>query len=316
MGDNSIRKGETVLPFSIALLSVFGTVWFTLIAIFPKQQAKPQERILRALGQGEKADEDEIRPLSERLLRPLLSQVAHRLTRRGSKGQRERTIAKLSAAGILGQWEAGEWKGLQYLGGALISLLQLGVFSLLSSPLLTRLEMSVIGFLIGYLLPDSWLKVKGKQRLKEIEKTLPDVLDLLTVSVEAGLGFDAALLKVVEKQKGALAEEFLRVLQEIKMGRPRREALRDLAKRNMLAENLGIVVASLVQADQLGISIGGVLRNQAQQIRQKHRQCAEEKAQKAPIKMMIPLVFFVFPTIFIVVLGPAIIQIIEMFKQH
>lgn len=304
------------MPLSVALISVFGTVWFTLIAIFPKQKVKPQERILRAIGQWEKAEEVDIRPLSERLLRPLLSQVAHRLTRKGSKGKRERTTAKLSAAGILGQWEAGEWKGLQYSGGMLISLLQLGIFSLVSAPLLTRLEMAMIGFLIGYLLPDSWLKVKGKQRLKEIEKTLPNVLDLLTVSVEAGLGFDAALLKVVEKQKGALAEEFLKVLQEIKMGRPRREALRDLAKRNKLAENLGIVVASLVQADQLGISIGGVLRNQAKQIRQKQRQCAEEKAQKAPIKMMIPLVFFVFPTIFIVVLGPAIIRIIEMFKQQ
>jgi len=143
---------------------------------------------------------------------------------------------------------------------------------------------------------------------------LPDVLDLLTVSVEAGLGFDAALLKVVEKQKGVLAEEFLRVLQEIKMGRPRREALRDLARRNKPAEDLSNVVASLVQADQLGISIGGVLRNQALQIRQKQRQRAEEKAQKAPIKMMIPLVFFVFPSIFIIVLGPAVIQIIDMLR--
>ncbi len=145
---------------------------------------------------------------------------------------------------------------------------------------------------------------------------MPDVLDLLTVSVEAGLGFDAALLKVVEKQKGVLADELMRVLQEIKMGRPRRESLRDLAKRNKPAEDLNNVVASLVQADQLGISIGGVLRNQAKQIRQKQRQRAEEKAQKAPVKMMIPLVFFVFPTIFIIVLGPAVIQIMDMFKHN
>jgi tight adherence protein C len=260
--------------------------------------------------------EEDIRPLSERILRPILHQLAQHLTRWASKGQREQMTVRLSAAGLSGQWEEAEWKGLQYALSVFLSLLFFGIFSVMNTGLLTRLEMGIIGCLIGYMLPNSWLKAKAKQRQKEIQHSLPDVLDLLTVSVEAGLGFDAALLKVVEKQKGVLAEEFLRVLQEIKMGRPRRESLRDLARRNKPAEDLSNVVASLVQADQLGISIGGVLRNQAQQIRQKQRQRAEEKAQKAPVKMMIPLVFFVFPSIFIIVLGPAIIQIMEMFKQE
>ena len=304
------------MPLSIILFSVFGAVCFTLIGIFSgKQESKTQERISRALGQGEMTVEEDNRPLSERMLRPMLHQFAHHLTQWAPKGQREQTTAKLSAAGLSGQWEEAEWKGLQYALSVLLSLLFLGIFSFMNTGLLTRLEMGIIGFLIGYLFPNSWLKAKAKQRQKEIQRTLPDVLDLLTVSVEAGLGFDAALLKVVEKQKGVLAEEFLRVLQEIKMGRPRREALRDLARRNKPAEDLSNVVASLVQADQLGISIGGVLRNQAIQIRQRQRQRAEEKAQKAPVKMMIPLVFFVFPSIFIIVLGPAVIQIMEMFKQ-
>lgn len=304
------------MPLSIILFSVFGAVCFTLIGIFSgKQESKAQERISRALGQGEMTVEEDIRPLSERMLRPMLHQFANLSTRWVPKGQRGQTTAKLGAAGLSGQWEEAEWKGLQYALGVLLSLLFFGIFSFMNTGLLTRLEMGIIGFLIGYMFPNSWLKAKAKQRQKEIQHTLPDVLDLLTVSVEAGLGFDAALLKVVEKQKGVLAEEFLRVLQEIKMGRPRRETLRDLARRNKPAEDLSNVVASLVQADQLGISIGSVLRNQAKQIRQKQRQRAEEKAQKAPVKMMIPLVFFVFPSIFIIVLGPAVIQIMEMFKQ-
>lgn len=301
--------------FFVILLSVFGFVCFTVLAILSsKQETKKQERILRALGQGDAIAEEDNRSLSQRLLRPMLHQFAQRLSHLAPKGQREQTIAKLSTAGLSGQWEEAEWKGLQYALSVLLSLLLFAIFSFMKSGILTSLEMGIIGFLIGYIFPNYWLKLKAKQRQKDIQRTLPDCLDLLTVSVEAGLGFDAALLKVVEKQKGVLAEEFLKVLQEIKMGRPRRESLRDLARRNKPAEDLSNVVASLVQADQLGISIGGVLRNQAKQIRQKQRQRAEEKAQKAPVKMMIPLVFFVFPSIFIIVLGPAIIQIIEMLK--
>ena len=304
------------MAFLISLLSVFGAVCFTMIAILiGKQESKTRERISRAIGQVEMTVDEDLGTFGQRVLRPLLQQFAHQLTRWVPKGKQKQITSKLSAAGLSGQWEEAEWKGLQYALSLLLALLLFALFSLMRAEMLTRLEMGVIGFLVGYIFPDSWLKAKAKQRQKEIIKSLPDILDLLTVSVEAGLGFDAALLKVVEKQKGVLAEEFLRVLQEIKMGRPRRETLRDLASRNKPAEDLGSVVASLVQADQLGISIGGVLRNQAKQIRQKQRQRAEEKAQKAPVKMMIPLVFFVFPSIFIIVIGPAILQIIEMFKQ-
>ena len=304
------------MAFLISLLSVFGAVCFTMIAILiGKQESKTRERISRAIGQVEMTVDEDLGTFGQRVLRPLLQQFAHQLTRWVPKGKQKQITSKLSAAGLSGQWEEAEWKGLQYALSLLLALLLFALFSLMRAEMLTRLEMGVIGFLVGYIFPDSWLKAKAKQRQKEIIKSLPDILDLLTVSVEAGLGFDAALLKVVEKQKGVLAEEFLRVLQEIKMGRPRRETLRDLASRNKPAEDLGSVVASLVQADQLGISIGGVLRNQAKQIRQKQRQRAEEKAQKAPVKMMIPLVFFVFPSIFIIVIGPAILQIVEMFKH-
>lgn len=296
---------------AIVLLSTLATIAFMILGLISSiNDKKMHKRILRALGQDDMMVEEDARSLRERILRPFLHKFANRITQWAPTGQREQTITRLSAAGIAGQWEAMEWKGLQYSLSLLLALIFVGLFLLLHSGFTMCILMGIVGFLIGYLLPNSWLNVKAKQRQLGINTMLPDVLDLLTVSVEAGLGFDAALLKVVEKQKGVLAEEFLRVLQEIKMGRPRRDALRDLAKRNKPAEDLSNVVASLVQADQLGISIGGVLRNQAIQIRQKRRQRAEEKAQKAPVKMMIPLVFFVFPSIFVIILGPAVLQII------
>lgn len=300
----------------LILIGVFGVFCFGLLGIATGAQRDgfAQERILRALGRMDPGpEEEESPPFRERVLRPLLHGLASGLAKWAPQGQRSKTQTRLNAAGMGSQWDGVEWKGLQFALGALIGLILLGVFSLLHVAVFWRMELAVVGFLLGYLFPDSWLKAKVKQRQKEIETTLPDVLDLLTVSVEAGLGFDAALLKVVEKKRGVLAQEFLRVLQEIKMGRPRREALRELGRRNEV-EDLSNVVASLVQADQLGISIGGVLRNQSVQIRQKQRQRAEEKAQKAPVKIMIPLVFFVFPSVFIVILGPAAIQFINMKK--
>lgn len=299
----------------LIILGIFGFVLFIVLAIVAGgTNNSPQERILRALARVEPTVSDEAASLKERIFHPMLHALAKQFSRMFSSKGSERTQKELWAVGMSEQWEEGEWKGLQYGLALFLGFLLFGLFSLLSARPLMRIEAAIIGVFIGYLFPRSWLKARTKQRQQEIEKKLPDVLDLLTVSVEAGLGFDAALLKVVEKQKGALAEEFLKVLQEIKMGRPRRDALRDLSKRNSV-EDLSNVVASLVQADQLGISIGGVLRNQSIQIRQKHRQRAEEKAQKAPVKMMIPLVFFVFPSVFIVILGPAVIQIIQNFTN-
>lgn len=146
-----------------------------------------------------------------------------------------------------------------------------------------------------------------------MSKELPDVLDLLTVSVESGLGFDAALQKVVRKTKGPLSNEFNKTLQEIKMGKARRDALRDLANRTGV-EDLSTFIGAIIQADQLGVSIGNVLRIQSKQMRQIRKQRIEEKAMKAPIKMLLPMVFFIFPTLFLVLLGPAAIQLIESLR--
>jgi tight adherence protein C len=131
--------------------------------------------------------------------------------------------------------------------------------------------------------------------------------------VEVGLGFDQALLKIVEKTKGPLTEECIRVLHEIRIGKARRDALREMGKRTGV-EDLQTFVAAIIQADQLGVSIGNVLRIQSRQLRQKRRQKAEEKAQKAPVKMLIPMILFIFPSLFILLLGPGVLQLIDNFS--
>jgi tight adherence protein C len=161
---------------------------------------------------------------------------------------------------------------------------------------------------MGFFLPDYWLSRRIRQRRKAILLAIPDTLDLLTISVRAGLGFDAALGKVVEKTEGPLADEFKRSLTEIRVGKTRRESLRDIVGRTEVPA-LTNFIGAIIQAEQLGVSISKVLQVQSEQLRIERRQRAEEAAAKAPIKMLFPLVGCIFPSMFIVILGPAIILI-------
>ena len=165
------------------------------------------------------------------------------------------------------------------------------------------------GALLGYTVPEFWLGGRVKKRQHAILLQIPDALDLLTISVRAGLGFDAALGKVVEKLEGPLTEEFRRALAEVRVGKARREALRDIVPRTEVAP-LTNFIGAIIQAEQLGVSISKVLQVQSEQLRIERRQRAEEQAAKAPIKMLFPLVGCIFPSLFIVILGPAIILII------
>ena len=167
----------------------------------------------------------------------------------------------------------------------------------------------VVGAYLGYALPEFWLGGRVKKRQKAILMQIPDALDLLTISVRAGLGFDGALGKVVEKLQGPLTEEFRRALAEIRVGKPRRDALRDIVPRTEVTA-LTNFIGAIIQAEQLGVSISKVLQVQSEQLRIERRQRAEEMAAKAPIKMLFPLVGCIFPSLFIVILGPAIILII------
>lgn len=258
-------------------------------------------------------DDELSRPFFERVIRPALEKVALSIGKATPAKKKVSLQRKLMMAGNPANLTPSEFLVIQYFFtlGIPISVL------LFSIPLNWNPALLFFGIFagagIGFLLPEYYLKMRAQQRKEEIQDNLPDVLDLLTVSVEAGLGFDAALVKVVEKIKGVVSSEFSRVLQEIKMGKPRRDALRDLGARSGV-DDLVAFVGAIIQADQLGVSIGNVLRLQSEQMRQKRRQRAEEKALKAPVKMLIPLILFIFPTIFIVVLGPAALQIMENFK--
>lgn len=167
---------------------------------------------------------------------------------------------------------------------------------------------------LGYMQPVNTLKGKIRRRQEAFLRALPDALDLLVICVEAGLGFDQAMGKVYEKWDNDLALAFGRVLKEIQLGKPRREALRDMAERIDVAD-VNAFTAAVIQADQLGVSMGRILRVQSDQMRIKRRQRAQEKAQQAPVKIMIPMVFFIFPSIWIVLLGPAIIKVKNTFSM-
>ncbi|MGA2112367.1 MAG: type II secretion system F family protein [Anaerolineales bacterium] len=168
----------------------------------------------------------------------------------------------------------------------------------------TTLLLTVLFLLIGYFFPRLWLESRVSRRQDHVRKAMPDALDLLTICVEAGLGFDAAMGKVNEEWENELGLAFGRVIQEIRLGKLRREALRDMADRIGLTEMTSFV-AAVIQSEQLGVSMGRVLRIQSDQMRVRRRQVAEEQARQAPVKMMLPLVFLIFPSILIILLGPA-----------
>jgi tight adherence protein C len=224
----------------------------------------------------------------------------------------ERILAKLNIAGNPPGWTVDRVLSLKVvgmgaglIGGLLLSLL-------LHKGGTAMLGCAVLGTVVGYFGPNLYLYQKGYDRSAKIERSLPDALDLLTISVEAGLAFDAALSQVARNTEGPLAAEFARVLQEMQIGLGRANAMRALGERSNLPD-LRSFCSAMVQADAFGIPIGQVLRVQSNEIRVKRRQRAEEAAQKIPVKIMIPLVLFILPSLFIAILGPAIIKLMGVF---
>ncbi|MDW7650958.1 MAG: type II secretion system F family protein [Bacillota bacterium] len=246
--------------------------------------------------------------LSERLISPMLGALSGLATRLLPTEILQSLEKKVQQSGRTGGFSARD-----YLGMKVIFAIGLPItFYIVSGGVLETRVMMLMGVsaLIGWKFPDVRLDSQVRSRINDIEKNFPDVLDLLTVSVEAGLGFDGAMAKVVEKSEGPVAEEFRRVLHEVKMGKTRRDALRDFADRSGV-DDVRSFTSAIIQSDQLGLNIGKTLKNQSEQMRRKRRQRVEEKAMKVPVKMLIPMVTFIFPTIFVVLLGPALIQIME-----
>ncbi|WP_339060535.1 type II secretion system F family protein [Tepidibacillus marianensis] len=295
------------------LISVFFYLLFKAIFSSRLKVAKRIEEIHTNRPQ-ERVEEDPYSlPFQERLLKPLVHKAEKSIMKWTPYSLKLKEQQLLTAAGhphhlTLQEWMT--WRIIFWLGsGAIFTL-----FGFVQEKWNLKILLSLVGWLAGYITPIFYLKRKKDDRIHAIERGLPDVLDILTVSVEAGLGFDAALVKVVEKTSGILANEFHKMLQEMKMGKSRREALRNLANRTG-TDDMNQFVGAIIQADQLGIRIGNVLRIQSEDMRQKQRQRAEEKAMKAPIKILFPLVLFIFPAIFIIVLGPAVIHIAQIFMK-
>jgi tight adherence protein C len=245
-------------------------------------------------------------PFSQRILLPFIQASSQFVSRFTPQRSLEATRHKLDLAGNPNNWSATEFLGIRGLAALLMAALTFFVGTLAGADILQRLLFIVVKGLLGFFLPVLWLGRRIQSRQDEIVKTLPDALDLLTISVEAGLPFDGAMQRVADKWDNELSRAFQRVLNELQVGKSRRDALRDMADR-MEVPDVTSFVAALIQADTLGISIAKILRIQAEQMRIKRRQRAEEKAHQAPIKMLIPMTFLIFPTILIVILGPAAI---------
>lgn len=252
------------------------------------------------------------RPFSERVIAPLGGQLVGLGRRLVRAGTAERIQHRLDIAGNPAAWTAERIIGLKVLGGGV-----LGVLSLLYCSGSAPLKMIAIVALMtafGYLLPDVLLYNAGQKREAQMQRALPDALDLLTISVEAGLAFDAAVMKVARNTAGPLAQEFSRLLQEMQIGVGRADAMRAMAERSTI-KDLKSFCHAMIQADELGIPIGRVLRVQSGEMRLKRRQRAEEKAQQVPVKIMIPLVLFIMPCLLIVIGGPAAIQVMHGFSK-
>jgi len=244
-------------------------------------------------------------PFSERILKPLVIGFGRTLGQFTPAATQDRLRHNLEIAGRPNNMTPADFLGLRMLAAFLVGGL-VGFLLFLAKVSPTMLIGGIIlFFLLGFMLPVYWLGGKMKKRRKGILSAMPDAIDLLTICVEAGLGFDQALQRVTEKWDNDLGKEFKRMLSEQRVGKSRRDALKEMAARCDVNE-LNVFVASVVQADQLGVSMTKVLRIQADQMRIRRRQLAEELAHKAPIKMLFPMAFLILPTVYIVILGPVV----------
>ena len=302
------------LAILVALVAA-GAILLIVIGLAGNSPVDPVQARLTQLGsmQAKNLEELELQqPLIDRTLRPLANRLSGRMSRVASTSFTQTTEKRLALAGNPGNMRVADWLGVKAVGALVGAGLFIFLFifpAILSFiPVPVNFVMVPVGLLFGYTAPEFWLGGRVKKRQKAVLLQIPDALDLLTISVRAGLGFDGALGKVVEKLKGPLTEEFRRALAEIRVGKPRRDALRDIVPRTEVPA-LTNFIGAIIQAEQLGVSISKVLQVQSEQLRIERRQRAEEMAAKAPIKMLFPLVGCIFPSLFIVILGPALILI-------
>jgi len=295
--------------FPLIFLAVFFTFWASYVFIFGERITMAQ-RVDQIIGSpAVTIREKELSlPFASRVIKPMLARVASVFVRILPSEKETILEKRLIQAGLIEKISPLELLVIKYLASFLLGFASLLISGILGMEIVKSLLLVLACLYGGLMLPEYYLSVRARRRNAELEASLPQILDLLTVSVEAGLGFDGAVYKVIGKTKGVLSFEFKRMMQEIKMGKVKREALKDLAGRFDVSD-LNNFVSAIILGEQLGISIGNVMRRQADQIRLRRRLNAEEKAMKAPVKMLLPLVLLIFPALFIVILGPGAIQI-------
>jgi tight adherence protein C len=314
---------DNLIGIIIGLVVLGGAVLLVVVGIRYSRQAQQDEsdpvlaRLAEATQRGETVSLEDIelqQPFSERVLIPVIKKIGEMSGRFTPAKLLQETALKLELAGSPGRIDASTFLATRFVGAGLFG----GLILLVSfAPTITWTFGRTILYVLvvsvfGFFSPQLWLQSRIDRRQGEVRKAMPDALDLLTICVEAGLGFDAAMSKVSEKWENELSIMFGRCIREIQLGKTQREALRDMAERVGLPE-LTSFVAAVIQSQMLGVSMAKVLRIQSDQMRMKRRQFAEEQAHKAPVKMIVPMAFLTFPSIFLVLMAPAAFQIAAAF---
>ena len=249
------------------------------------------------------------RPFSERVLRPAIEKLGSLLSRSTPQKARQDLLNKLELAGRPGNLTPEDFAAVRLVSAAILAAIGFLVGLLLGSVLYLVIS-AALGAILGFYFPVLWLKQKVDGRRAEIQKGLPDALDLLVICVDAGLGFDASLARVTDKYRNALSDLLSKALREVSLGRPRLEALDEMG-RNSGVEDLHNFMQAVIQSEQFGTGIGKILRIQADEMRRKRRQRAQERGAQATLKMMLPMVGCIFPTLWIVLLGPAVLILMQ-----
>jgi tight adherence protein C len=302
-------------------LSLFLTITLGIYGLFTiksDKKVRVQERVdfflLNEQVKDAELNMEKQESLIKRVITPLFLEFKKSFKKR-MPGEKEAKIdKKLQMAGSPFGMTAVDFRLVQSISIILLPLIFFGYGAILNAGKGIVVIFVVAGILFGFFAPHLYLKQKTKTRSHAALREFPDILDLLTVSLEAGLGFDGAITKVVAKKDGPLAMELHRCLEEIRLGKTRREALSGIKER-LDVDEIKAFISSVLQAEKLGIGMVQVLRVISNEVREQRKQRAEETAMKAPIKMLFPLVLFIFPSLFIVLLGPAVIQFIETFKN-
>ena len=311
----------TTIIIIVVIVGVIAGAIVLIMAGIRKSKSPIEDPLAQRLAEysqrGEAVSLEEIelsQPFSTRVVMPIMRRLGEISSRFTPQNVVEQTRTRLELAGNPGRMDASTFMFLHFVSagvfGGLVFLISL--FSKTFS-LPVKLLIVLVFIVLGYFFPDLWIRSRINGRQKQVRKAMPDALDLLTICVEAGLGFDAAMSKVNEKWDNELSLAFGRVIREIQLGKLRRDALRDMSDRLGLPEMTSFV-AAVIQSEMLGVSMAKVLRIQSDQMRIRRRQHAEEEAHKAPIKMIFPMGIFIFPSLMIVLLTPAAFRLYGSLK--